>query len=123
MIVDANEKIRAVIKGLCQSYFSDIYESSNSQDAIDIYNQMQPDWTLLDLDLDGIDGLTLTRRIREIHPMARIVIMATFSQEQYRYKALQAGAVDCVPKGGLEIFLKFAREEDLHQHESVKQTK
>lgn len=60
--------------------------------ALALFQEKRPDVTLMDLKLPGMSGLETIRRIRSLHPNARIVVLTMFEGDEDVYRALQAGA-------------------------------
>ncbi len=58
----------------------------------------QPDVVLVDLDLPGIDGIQATRRIRELSPDSKVVVLTALQDPEVIADALAAGACGYVPK-------------------------
>jgi DNA-binding NarL/FixJ family response regulator len=58
----------------------------------------QPDVVLMDLDLPGLDGIQATRRIREMSPDAKVVVLTGGMDPEAIVDALAAGACGYVPK-------------------------
>jgi DNA-binding NarL/FixJ family response regulator len=58
----------------------------------------QPDVVLMDLDLPGTDGIQATRRIRELSPGAKVVVLTALQDPEVIADALAAGACGYVPK-------------------------
>jgi DNA-binding NarL/FixJ family response regulator len=58
----------------------------------------QPDVVLMDLDLPGLDGIQATRRIRELSPSAKVVVLTALEDPEVIADALAAGACGYVPK-------------------------
>jgi len=53
---------------------------------------LKPHLLLLDLELPGIDGIEVTRRVKRKAPDVEILILTSFDNEQKVYEAIQAGA-------------------------------
>jgi DNA-binding NarL/FixJ family response regulator len=53
---------------------------------------LQPDLLLLDLELPGIDGIEVTRRVKKQAPAVEVLILTSFDEETKVYEAMQAGA-------------------------------
>ena len=54
--------------------------------------QLKPHLLLLDLELPGIDGIEVTRRVKRRAPQVEVLILTSFDNEQKVYEAIQAGA-------------------------------
>ena len=54
--------------------------------------KLVPDLVLLDLELPGIDGIEVTRRLKRRAPTVEVLILTSFDDEQKVYEAIQAGA-------------------------------
>lgn len=93
--------MRALIRSLVEAVSPDVYECGDGQSAVDLYEQVRPDWVLMDVKMAGMDGLAATRAIRKSDPAARVVIVTANGDEQSRADALAAGASAFVTKQDL----------------------
>ncbi len=57
-----------------------------------------PDLVVLDLNLPGLDGLSLLARLRAAHSPTRVLILTARGEVEHRVKGLQAGADDYLTK-------------------------
>jgi two-component system NarL family response regulator len=69
-----------------------VAEAGNGLQAIDAYQRHRPDVTLLDLRMPIMEGVEAVRRIRDLDPNARIVILTTYDTDDEISRALKAGA-------------------------------
>ena len=53
----------------------------------------QPDVALLDIEMPGMDGLSVARALHESLPSCRMVILTTFGRSGYLRQAMESGAV------------------------------
>jgi DNA-binding NarL/FixJ family response regulator len=67
-------------------------EASNGQDAIQMFRELRPDITLMDLRLTDMSGIDAMIAIRAEFPEARIIMLTTFEGDVEVQRALQAGA-------------------------------
>ncbi|WP_052000960.1 response regulator [Gracilibacillus halophilus] len=64
----------------------------NGQDVIDFVQTQQPDVILMDIRMPGIGGIAATHQIKQMHPSIKIIMLTTFSQDEYMLEALKSGA-------------------------------
>ena len=84
------EGLRAVLED--EDEIAIVGEAANGAEAIDLFARLQPDVVLMDLQMPLIDGPEATRRIRELSPDARILVLTTYATDEFIFKALRAGA-------------------------------
>lgn len=68
-------------------------------DAVELFRGVQPDVTLIDLQLPKLGGVETIRRIRGEFAQARFIVLTTFDGDEDIYRALQAGARAYLLKG------------------------
>ena len=61
-------------------------------EAIETFRKVEPDVTLIDLQLPKLGGADTIKRIRTEFPQARFIVLTTFDGDEDIYRALQAGA-------------------------------
>lgn len=67
-------------------------EAETGEQGIDLIRQLKPDLVILDLGLPGIDGIEVTKRIKEFDDTIKIVILTSHEVEDEVLAALSAGA-------------------------------
>lgn len=86
-------------------------EADDWKNALQTVEQKRPDIIILDISLQGIDGISLINRILEIHSSTHIIMYTMHSNRDYITRAIQAGAVGYILKGDkTEILVKAIRE-------------
>lgn len=101
MIVEDDYRVRKFIRGIIEDIADSVHECSNGEEAVEAYNQIQPDVVLMDLRMGRMDGLSATRMIRSLHPEARIIIVTSHDGQDLREAAREAGASGYVLKENL----------------------
>lgn len=66
-------------------------QAADADGAVALYEQLQPDVLLVDLNMPG-GGLDAIARVRARHPAARIVILTTYEGDEDVHRGLAAGA-------------------------------
>jgi two-component system, NarL family, response regulator DesR len=61
-------------------------------EALRAVEQHRPQVLVTDIEMPGMTGLDLTKRVRELYPETRVLILTTFARPGYLRRALDAGA-------------------------------
>src|SRR5215203_5162770 len=69
-----------------------VAQGTNGQQAVDLYNEHQPDVMLIDLRMPVLSGVEAIATIRKTSPAARIIVLTTYDGDEDIYRSLQAGA-------------------------------
>jgi CheY-like chemotaxis protein len=93
LIVDDNRASRDLIRAILKSVRCDIIEATDGQEGLDLMQQERPDLALLDIDMPGLDGLTVVKKIRDDTSLADLPVVAVtaFAMEGDREKGMSAG--------------------------------
>ncbi|MFB7374056.1 response regulator [Streptomyces sp. NPDC056222] len=75
-----------------------IAEAWDGHSAVDQARRLLPDIVAMDVQMPGMDGITATRRLRELPSPPAVLILTTFGQDEYVEQALAAGAVGFLVK-------------------------
>ncbi len=87
---------RAVIDRLAG--FAVVGEAESGLDAIALVDEVKPDLVLMDINMEGIDGIETTRRIVSVHPGVRVVLLSTYLLDDLPPDARTSGAIAYVNK-------------------------
>lgn len=66
--------------------------------ALRLVDELRPDVCLMDIQMPGVDGIEATRRIRQLSPGTRVLVVTTFARPGYLRAALDVGASGFVVK-------------------------
>ncbi|MCK4767670.1 MAG: diguanylate cyclase [Desulfobacula sp.] len=97
LVVDDDTAIKESVKKYLKLQNYEVKTALNADEALEILNSFKADVVLTDVMMQGIDGLELTRRIKELYDID-VMVMTGYSAEYSYEKAVQAGASDFVFK-------------------------
>lgn len=91
--------------GLCRILEDDpdlqvVGETTTADEAVRLAGQEKPDVFVMDLSLAGEGGISATRRIREVSPLTRVLVLTMHEDVAYLREAFAAGATGYVLKKG-----------------------
>ncbi len=99
-IVEDHAPLRIVLGEWLRTAFPDItfVELETGEDAVELAKTLRPDLVVLDIGMEGIDGIEATRQIKTLHPSSMVIIHTIHDSIQYRNDARLAGAEAFIPK-------------------------
>jgi DNA-binding NtrC family response regulator len=119
LIIDDEPELRDVVSTLLVERGHSPHCVASGEVALKVTDGRPPDLVLLDLHLDGIDGMETLRQLRASAPDAPIVILTAFGNVAAAVKAMQLGATDFISKpfnnqtllSSIETILALRRED------------
>jgi DNA-binding NarL/FixJ family response regulator len=85
---------------LSQSGVEVVAQAGNGPDALSIVEETAPDVVVMDLNMPGMSGVDVTRKLVERNPASRVLIVSVSAQEEDVTEAILAGASGYVLKDG-----------------------
>src|SRR5512136_3141977 len=109
LVVDDELPIRRFLRASLTAHDYGVLEAENGEAALAAVAQHHPDVVILDLGLPDVDGVEVTRRLREWTHIP-IIVLSVRGAEGDKVAALDAGADDYVTKRfGMEELLARLR--------------
>ena len=101
LIVDDNRQMRRLIRSVVGDMAEAIAECGDGALALAAYTESQPDWVLMDIRMQEMDGIAATRVIKSSYPEAHVCIVTDYDDGELRAAAREAGAEGYVVKENL----------------------
>ena len=97
LVVDDESSIRRFLRASLTAHGNEVLEAATGQEALTAASTRRPDLIILDLGLPDIEGVEITRRLREWTHIP-IIILSVRDHETDKVAALDAGADDYLTK-------------------------
>jgi NarL family two-component system response regulator LiaR len=94
LLVDDHEMVRiglAAVLGT-EDGIEVVGEAGNGLEGLRLARDYSPDVVLMDLVMDGMDGIETTRRLTEEMPEVRVIVLTSFLDDEKMYPVIEAGA-------------------------------
>jgi NarL family two-component system response regulator LiaR len=95
-----------------------IGEAVNGEEAINLVSTLLPDVAIVDISMPLLNGIDVTKRIKEISPSTAVLILSNYDNDEFIFALLEAGAAGYLLKDvdGQDIINAVKA---LHRGESV----
>jgi DNA-binding response OmpR family regulator len=98
LIVDDEKNIRLTLSLALEPLNLAVDTAVNGEEALGKLTEKSYDLMLLDLRLPGLDGMEVLRRVPEIRPEVKVVIITAYGSIEAAVEAMKLGAVDFLQK-------------------------
>jgi DNA-binding NarL/FixJ family response regulator len=101
LVVDDHRTFAELLSGALAVAGMDVVGTAHSAaQAVAMAQDLQPDVVVMDIEMPRQDGLSATRRLREIVPDAVVAVVTAHRDPDWVVRATQAGASAFIPKDG-----------------------
>ena len=94
LLVDDHSLVRAGLRALLEklSGIEVVGEASGGQEAMSLIASIVPNIVLMDISMPELNGVEATKRITQLYPKMRVIILSMHTGEEFVMQALRAGA-------------------------------
>ena len=120
LLAEDHALVRAGIKSLLQNLpdIEVVAEAGDGEEALRLAASHQPDIVLMDIAMNGMNGLQATARLVKDYPAVRVIILSMHANEVYVLQALRAGASGYLLKDAgpeeLELSIRTVAGGEIH---------
>jgi two-component system NarL family response regulator len=103
LVVDDHPLLRAgLVEAIsAQADMRVVGEACNGREAVEAWQQLRPDVTIMDIAMPVMDGVVALQEIRREHNNARVVMLTTYKGDAQILRAVQGGAAGFLLKSTL----------------------
>jgi two-component system nitrogen regulation response regulator NtrX len=98
LVVDDEKGVRDALKQVLEFEKLEVQTCASGHDALLAYPEFRPHLVFLDVKMQGMDGLEVLRRLRDLDPHAQVVMISGHGTIQTAVEATQLGAYDFLQK-------------------------
>lgn len=92
LVVDDAPYILKALRDLLEARGHVVYEANNGAEALTKFEEVKPDVVLMDILMPMMDGVSATRKILQIDPNARIIVITAVGKRGLENECIEAGA-------------------------------
>jgi DNA-binding NarL/FixJ family response regulator len=107
LIVDDHELVRRGVRTFLAKHPDIVVlaEAASGEEALALAAELAPDVALVDLVLPGMDGVEVTRHIKQLSPHTQVIVLTSYHEDEHIFPAIRAGALSYLLKdvGTMEL--------------------
>jgi DNA-binding NarL/FixJ family response regulator len=107
LIVDDHAPFRSALRDFLsqESDLSVVGEACNLREALRLVGVMSPDVVLTDLSMQDARGIQAVSEIKRRYPEAKLIVLSTHAEHEYKHRCREAGASGYVVKDAIHADL------------------
>jgi len=88
LFVEDEENVRKNYVEYFKTYFKEVYETSNAEDAFTLYQNNKPDVMIVDIHLPKQNGIDLIKEIRKNDATIKIIILTAHADSSFLFESI-----------------------------------
>ncbi|MDD3465712.1 MAG: response regulator, partial [Campylobacterales bacterium] len=98
LYVEDETAIREQFERLLKRVVKDVKSAANGEEGLELFKSYKPDVVMTDIKMPKVNGLEMSRGIREINKTVPIIITTAHSEFEFLVEAIGIGVSDFLPK-------------------------
>jgi NarL family two-component system response regulator LiaR len=100
VIVDDHKVVRQGVRAFMdtQADIDVVGESESGAEAVRLVVEHAPDVVIVDLVMPGMDGVEVTRQVKQASPRTQVIVLTSYHQDEHIFPAIRAGALSYLLK-------------------------
>lgn len=114
LVIDDEKPTLSMFRLFLNAYGFTVFTAENGEDGLVVFQKEQPSIVITDIKMPGMDGLEVLKRIKELNPLAEVIIITGHGDLDLAIRALNMNATDFInkpiQKAALDQALRRAEE-------------
>lgn len=98
LVVDDEVIVGNRLKQIFEKMGYEVEVRTNGASALEVLDQKSFDIVITDLKMEGVDGMAVLGRVRELNPATKVIIITGYAQLETAEQAFQEGVFDFIAK-------------------------
>lgn len=98
LVVDDEVIVGNRLKQIFEKMGYEVEVRTNGASALEVLGQKSFDIVITDLKMEGVDGMAVLGRVRELNPATKVIIITGYAQLETAEQAFQEGVFDFIAK-------------------------
>lgn len=98
LVVEDEKVANELLSSTFKNFFSDVRSCYNGEDALAAYKKEAPDVVFVDIIMPEMDGIALSRKIREIDPNQIVIVISASNDIQKISESIEVGVNSFIQK-------------------------
>ena len=91
LYAEDNAGLRLQMHKFLRKFFKKLYVAKDGLDGLELYKQYQPRIVITDIKMPNMDGLEMSKKIKDMNPDVKIIIISAFDDKEKLYEAIDIG--------------------------------
>lgn len=114
LVIDDEKPTLSMFRLFLNAYGFTVFTAENGEEGLEVFQKEQPAIVITDIKMPGMDGLEVLKRIKELNPLAEVIIITGHGDLDLAIRALNMNATDFInkpiQKNALDQALRRAEE-------------
>ena len=98
LVVEDEKVANELLSSTFNNFFASVTSSFNGEDALDTFKKQKPDIVFVDIIMPGMDGIELSRKIRDMNPNQIIIVISASNDIQKISESIEIGVNSFIQK-------------------------
>jgi len=98
LVIDDDESIRQTLSNYLKRLGYSVLSAEDGEKGFDIIQSQQPDLIISDIKMPNLTGLELLKKVKDVNPLTKIILITAHDDVQTTIDAMQYGAYDYLEK-------------------------